>query len=129
MRPKQAVISADALDEHGAREHCDPAAGNSHRPIDEFLTQAEWRVSNDPIKRLWSVFALQEIGNSTKAIVEHVKGRDLAKIGGKRDLHVPATAGRLKTCHRIESALADDDMLYESPRRPRRCRKVVEAVL
>src|SRR5262249_30643097 len=125
---KQALISSDAFDEHGARQHRDPTAGNSQRPVDEFLAQAEGRVSNDPIKRLRSVLGFQEIGNSTKAIVEDVKGHDLAKIMSKRYRHVPATARRLKTCHRTEGALGDDDMLYKSPRRPRRRGKVIEAV-
>jgi hypothetical protein len=57
------------------------------------------------------VLGFQEIGNSTKAIVEHVERRDLSKIRSKRDRHVPATAGRLKTCLRTEGALADHDVL------------------
>ena len=121
-------MSADTFDEHGSRKHRDPAPGNHHRPIDEFLTQAEGRVSNDPIKRQGSVLGFQEIGNAAKAIVEHVKGHDLAKIMSKHYRHVPTAARRLKTSHRTEGALGDDDMLYESPRRPGWRGKVIEAV-
>src|SRR5262249_47964960 len=63
-----------------------------------------------------------------QSLVEHVKGHDLTKIMSKHYRHVPAPAGWLKTCHRTEGALADDDMLHESPRRPRRRGKVIEAV-
>src|SRR5262249_54449236 len=99
-----------------------------HRPFDEFFAEAEGRVSDDPIKRLLSVLGLQEIGNSTKAIVEHVEGRDFAEIRSKRHRHVPTAAGRLKASHRTEGALGDNDMLYKSPRRPWWCGKVIEAV-
>jgi hypothetical protein len=74
------------------------------------------------------VLVFQEIGSPAKPIVEHVERRDLAKIMSERDRHVPATAGRLKAAHGSEGVLGDDDVLYESPRCPRRRGEVVEAV-
>src|ERR1700730_11752418 len=121
-------MSADTFDEHGSRKHRDPAAGNSHRSIDEFFAEAQRRISNDPIKRPFSVLVFQEIGSPAKPIVEHVERRDLAKITSECDRHVPTAAGRLKAAHESEGVLGDDDVLYESPRRPRRRGKVIETV-
>ena len=62
-----------------------PFGKTTRECTNKLLAKAERRVRNHPIERLLNVLNFQEIGNLTKAIVEHVKRRNLAEIWGESD--------------------------------------------
>ena len=72
---------------------------NFHRAIDKFLAESKRWVGNDPIKGLIRAFDLQKIGDVTKAVIEDIERRDLAKIVSKGDGHVPPTTGGFEARH------------------------------
>jgi hypothetical protein len=118
------LMPSDPLDENGAGEHCDAQAGHLESAQHERFSEAERRVSDDPVDRISGDRASDKILHlAAAAVVVDIGISDVAEVLGKHLGHVPRAAGGLEAAllpqSRGSDHMLEDHMLEESAGGPR----------
>ena len=70
-------VASYAFDEHGAGKYRNPLAGERQGTQDEFFSQPERRIGDDPIHGIYGERLCQEVGDLGIFVVVDVKACDL----------------------------------------------------